>query len=326
MTHSAAHGRPTLSEPPSRAVATRMLEFGLGYAERGWHVFVLSPTKKPLANCKECRTGHTTPAEREACDHLTCHAFYAATTQPARITEMFKQHPRGLLAIRTGTVSGLAVVDFDFKAWDSDGAPAAADPAHRRKTLLAAQGLLPTTLTARTGGNGMHLYYAHPGGYVPSGAGRYGVGVDSKADGGYVVAPPSIGPRGAYEWILDGRHDHPLTAMPPELAALNQSPVPAPKPPERSIRRSGLQPGAVRDRSRGLLRAVMETPGGTSHNRLQAASAWAAAMVAAGEIDECTAVAVLQQAAGRAGLGPDEIGDAQSGAIGEGLRAARSSA
>lgn len=326
MTEDAAYGRPSPSESESGIDATRMIESGLAYAERGWHVFVLSPTKKPLANCKDCRAGHRTATEREECDHLTCHAFYAATTEPARIAAMFEQHPRGLLAIRTGAVSNLAVVDFDFTTWDSDGAPAATDPAQRTMTHFDKQGLLEGTLMARTGSGGLHLYYGHPGGYLPSGVRRYGVGVDSKADGGYVVAAPSRAPRGTYEWTPDGRHDHPLTVMPPALAALVRHPTSAKEPSAPSSRRRRVGDGALGDRSRGLLTAVMELPEGTPIDRLRRASAWAGEMVAAGEIDECTVVAVLQQAADRIGLGSVEVGDAYRGTIGSGLRAARSAA
>jgi hypothetical protein len=40
-------------------------------------------------------------------------------------------------------------------------------------------------------GNGRHIYYRHPGGTVKNSAGQLGVGLDVRADGGYVVAAPS---------------------------------------------------------------------------------------------------------------------------------------
>jgi len=62
----------------------------------------------------------------------------------------------------------------------------------------------------RTGGGGVHVFYAHPGGRVKSrtGAGAIAPGVELKADGGYVVVAPSVHPSGEpYRWIkpLDGR-------------------------------------------------------------------------------------------------------------------------
>ena len=38
------------------------LRAGLGYIARDWHVFVLSPSKMPVANCEACRAGARTPA------------------------------------------------------------------------------------------------------------------------------------------------------------------------------------------------------------------------------------------------------------------------
>jgi hypothetical protein len=70
-------------------------------------------------------------------------------------------------------VSGLCVVDIDPR----DGG--ALDPAT----------MTPTACVV-TGG-GLHLYYHHPGGRT---VGKLGPGVDIKADGGYVAAPPSIHP------------------------------------------------------------------------------------------------------------------------------------
>ena len=96
--------------------------------------------------------------------------------------------PRGLLAIRTGTAAGLAVVDIDPRNGGQ------IDPA-----------LMTPTATVATGGGGWHLYYRYPGGpLLPALPGR--AGVDVKADGGYVVAPPSIHPGTGrrYRWAGAG--------------------------------------------------------------------------------------------------------------------------
>jgi hypothetical protein len=84
----------------------------LGYMRLGWPVFVLGRSKRPIGNCAACKTagpGHD-PA---GCGCLTCHGFYAATLDPGRLAAMLRKVPGGLLAIRTGTVSGLCVVDVD---------------------------------------------------------------------------------------------------------------------------------------------------------------------------------------------------------------------
>ena len=55
------------------------------YIALGWLVFILSPTKTPIANCERCRAEHTTPAQMQKCDCLTCHGFYAGTRDLARV-------------------------------------------------------------------------------------------------------------------------------------------------------------------------------------------------------------------------------------------------
>jgi hypothetical protein len=55
-----------------------------------------------------------------------------------------------------------------------------------------------------TGGGGRHLYFAHPGGLVRNKVGL-APGIDIRADGGYVVAPPSLHASGLrYVWV-EGR-------------------------------------------------------------------------------------------------------------------------
>ena len=55
-----------------------LLTAALDAADRGWPVFVLGRSKRPLANCPACRNP---PADHDpaVCDCLTCHGFYAAT-------------------------------------------------------------------------------------------------------------------------------------------------------------------------------------------------------------------------------------------------------
>src|SRR5207244_3547456 len=49
---------------------------------------------------------------------------------------------------------------------------------------------IPSTVEATTGGGGTHLYFRHPGIWVPTKVGIMN-GIDVRGDGGYVVAPPS---------------------------------------------------------------------------------------------------------------------------------------
>jgi uncharacterized protein YdaU (DUF1376 family) len=72
-------------------------------------------------------------------------------------------------------------------------------------------GGLPDTLTAITG-NGKHLYFKHPGGTVKNSTSQLAAGVDVRADGGYVVAPPSLHANGErYRWEEAGK---PMAVLP----------------------------------------------------------------------------------------------------------------
>ncbi|KQT89325.1 hypothetical protein ASG49_16220 [Marmoricola sp. Leaf446] len=294
-----------------------LLENALAYAGRGWRVFVLSATKSPLRNCGPCRTEHTTPALMEVCTCLTCHGFYAATTVPDRITQMVFDHPAGLLAVRTGAASGLAVVDVDIATF-IQGMPAGNDPGYQTLCNLDRRRLLPGTLMAATASGGLHFYYAHPGGYLLSGAGKFGPRVDSKADAGYVVVPPSVGRAGAYRWTGDGGGDHPLTTMPDQLAAFVRPAVPSGRTGVSKVT-PWTRPG-VSSRLTGLMHAVLDAEEGTRNDLFHWAAKKAGEMVAAGEVPEYVVVGALTDAGLQAGLTAAEIGNATRGTLGSGLR------
>ena len=104
-------------------------------------------------------------------------------------------------------MSGLLVVDVD--------------PAHGGNDSLSelvADELVPRTLWVRTGSGGAHLYYRHPGQDMPSRPMPERAGIDIKADGGYVVLPPSIHhrTRQPYRW---GSGPANAAEMPPALIA-----------------------------------------------------------------------------------------------------------
>jgi P4 family phage/plasmid primase-like protien len=90
------------------------------------------------------------------------------------------------VGIVTGPVSGVLVLDVD----GPDGEAELRKHGH------------PATPMVRTSSGGLHLYFKHPSHEVKTGI-RIAPGLDVKASGGYVVAPPSIGPNGKpYEWLV----------------------------------------------------------------------------------------------------------------------------
>ena len=106
------------------------------------------------------------------------------------VFQWFRHWPDANIAIVTGVVSGLVVLDIDPR----QGADAAL------QELVRLHGPMTQTVEARTGGGGCHLYFDHPGEILHN---RVGLapGVDLRGDGGYVVAPPSVHASGEpYRW------------------------------------------------------------------------------------------------------------------------------
>jgi putative DNA primase/helicase len=110
--------------------------------------------------------------------------YQTAAPTSEEVENWFTEDPSRNLGIVTGMASRVIVLDVD----GPDGA-----------AELAKLGDLPETPMVSTG-KGKHYYFAHPGGDVRNFA-RKRPGLDLRADGGQVVAPPSVHPSGAvYTW------------------------------------------------------------------------------------------------------------------------------
>jgi hypothetical protein len=275
---------------------------------RGWPMFVLSSSKVPVPNCERCRKEHTTSRQMRDCACLTCHGFYAATLDMARVQEMVRLHPRGLLAIRTGAVSGTVVIDVDARGL----------PAMRQ---MIADGLLPRTLAQRTG-NGYHLVYAHPGVRIASGPGKGGLGIDIKSDDAYIVASPSVHPGTGrpYRW---------LESLTDELAPLPQYWVERLREPDRQARPSSVPVQAVRGTRYGIgglrrqLAELLEAEEGTRNVTLNKSAFAMGQLVGAGMLDEHDAAVVLEDVGQRIGLRPGEVRRSVASGLRAGARCPR---
>lgn len=191
---------------PTSIRSASLLKHALAYAKRGWHVFPCYEVSLPTGACAcgNPRCGNPGKHPRIA------GGFKAATTDEAQIREWWRKWPLANLAIATGA-SRLAVVDVDPRN-------------HGDETIAQLQqqhAQLPETPRAATGGMGEHHVFSWPTDREIRG-GVLGLGVDLKADGGYIIAPPSAHYSGrSYSWDA-GAHpsDIPAHEVPKWVANL----------------------------------------------------------------------------------------------------------
>lgn len=148
-----------------------MLEIAMALAARGLHVF-------------PCRPRDKRPA--------TPNGLKDATTDRDTIARWWRREPDYNIAVATGPVSGVFVIDID--GLDAEGA---------LRKLEAEHGALPPSVEVITA-RGRHIYFQWPGQPMRNSASKIAPGVDVRGDGGYVLAPPSIHPSGRrYAWSVD---------------------------------------------------------------------------------------------------------------------------
>jgi hypothetical protein len=147
---------------------------------------------------------------------LAPHGVKDATTDQRQIEKWWRQHPQLNVGVAT---DNLLVLDID--------------PRHRGYESLAAleeqHDTIPHTWAVRTGG-GLHIYLRPPNGStIGNSAGKLGPGLDVRAKGGYVIAPPSQHINGNhYRWIFDP-DEVPLAPTPDWLATNLAAPNPQPQ-------------------------------------------------------------------------------------------------
>jgi Bifunctional DNA primase/polymerase, N-terminal len=271
----------------------------LAAAERGWHVFPLRPgTKLPALHGHDdcpgtgpCTTGHQGWEQR-------------ATTYCERIRTAWARAFYNI-GLATGP-SGLCVIDLDtLKPGETIRPEWARHNATCGEDVLAmlaeqaGQELPGDTLTVRTPSAGLHLYYTAPEGVAlrkTEGDRGNGLGwkIDTRAWGGYMVAPGSIVDGRPYEYLCD-RDPAPLPAWLAER--LTPAPLPpAPVTPLRpTIGRSRYLDAALRAEAAKVHRA----PRSQRNATLYAAAVALGQLVAGGPLTEAEHQSVLLSAATR---------------------------
>ncbi|WP_337187565.1 bifunctional DNA primase/polymerase [Phenylobacterium sp.] len=131
--------------------------------------------------------GHCTCREGASCGHpgkhpYTAHGFKDATKDREAITRLFDGRTDLNVGIATGKESGVIVIDLDGQAGEESWK--AMTEANRQSPVQP--GMIFET------GKGRHLLFRYPNVIVKSRQKLAGYeGVDVRADGGYIVAPPS---------------------------------------------------------------------------------------------------------------------------------------
>ncbi len=111
--------------------------------------------------------------------------FHAATDDVNVVRERWTMSPTASIAMPTGPVTGIFVLDVDVKA-GVDGRTTLAK-------LEAQHGPLPPTLRGTTPSGGKHFYFWMPEGLdLRCSAGKLGPALDLRANGGYIILPPSV--------------------------------------------------------------------------------------------------------------------------------------
>ncbi len=129
-------------------------------------------------------------AERGKAPLVRWHQYQDHPPSELQIKYWFNQSPRANIAVITGAVSGIVVLDIDpHRGGDK-----------ALEELMKIHGPLPKTVEAITGDGAHHLYFAHPGGSVSTWL-SIAEGIELRADGGGVIVPPSVHPSGhRYVW------------------------------------------------------------------------------------------------------------------------------
>ncbi|MGW1324538.1 bifunctional DNA primase/polymerase [Streptomyces antibioticus] len=266
-----------------------LLASALTAAERGWPVIPLHPgSKRPAGHAERacprtgrCAGGHRTPEER-------------ATTDPDLIHAAWAHRPYNV-GIATGP-AGLLVIDLDpVKAEEPEGAP---DGATSLQALCERAGhVLPDTYRVRTA-RGEHLYFTAPAGVrLKCSVDRLGPHIDTRAWGGYVVAPGSTNPDGTYEVA----HDAPVAELPAWLTALLTEPD-RPTPVPVRVHDGTLAARVALERECAVIASATEGGPSGRNNTLHKSACKVARFVAWGDIPRHVVEEAIQGAGEATGL------------------------
>lgn len=310
---------------------TRMLDWALAYAERGWHVFQMRQgTKSFFGNCTRCNPGsdrydaEAHAGGKDSCTlhpegYARCHGLWSATKDPDVIRHWWNENPHGNIGINCGR-SGIACVDVDIKhhlGKYGDRSIAALEAKY--EPFVAGP-------RATTASGGWHWIFALPEdhelrsstGSTDAKGRKHGLGdhVDIKAVGGLMVAAPSLiyddtkgVVTGQYTWDDNGG----MTV--PDLPSWVVGEIAAREKEGRTVPVSlpfGPRPEADRDEVKNRVNELADelannrTPGGRNEMLLTNAR-MAFQYAEAGQISHSEVEFIFEQAARACGLDESDL-------------------
>ncbi len=175
-----------------------ILHAAFEYASFGWPVFPVHTREDGRCTCGN-------PVCEQVAKHpRTPHGFKDATIEHDIIRWWWTQKwPGSNIGVATGRKSGLVVLDIDPRNGGDNSL----------YEIEKEFGMLPDTVVSQTGGGGRHIFFKNPNHHISC---RLALrpGVDLKARGGYIIAPPSRHASGKiyrWKWYLK---DIELTPLP----------------------------------------------------------------------------------------------------------------
>jgi Bifunctional DNA primase/polymerase, N-terminal len=159
--------------------------------------------------------------------------FKDATRDVTQIRRWAAEYRTCNWGMPTGAVTGIFALDIDIKPAEGKRGDETLD------RLMTEHGPLPDTVTTLTTTGGMHLWFRLPeGATIKSSSEKHGSGFDVKAEGGYLVIPPSQINGRAYQFEASGDPSEVGIAQAPAwlIELLTAKPE-----PEKNDREAGTQ-------------------------------------------------------------------------------------
>jgi len=206
-----------------------MMQAAFNYIAEGFRVFPVKPDKKPYNE----------------------HGLKEATQLQIGVKEYWTKWPDAGIGIVT---DGFIVIDFDPKHGGFES----------KVKMEAEHGPFLQTRTHRTGGGGLHLIYRNPNGTDVRNTVKFAgyLGVDIRANGGYIVAPPSLHESGNRYEVKDNAPIAPAPVWILELAIKKQpsqqGSLPGTQPIPAGQRNQTLTSLAGTMRRRGMAEEAIE--------------------------------------------------------------------